>query len=97
MENLSNMCICLHGSGARRVPYTHYSHEPLPKNYSNCSLAFRKKFFLIEAILLMTGTFNLLQTMISVLQRWHRCLERTAGACNKNPNNLFLVKHKIIN
>ena len=25
MENLSNMCICLHGSGARRPPYTHYS------------------------------------------------------------------------
>ena len=24
MENLSNMCICLHGSGARRPPYTHY-------------------------------------------------------------------------
>ena len=24
MENLSKMCICLHGSGARRPPYTHY-------------------------------------------------------------------------
>ena len=26
MENLSNMCICLHGLGARRPPYTHYSN-----------------------------------------------------------------------
>ena len=29
MENLSNMCICLHGSGARRPPYTHYSCEKM--------------------------------------------------------------------
>ena len=29
MENLSNMCICLHGSGARRPPYTHYFYHVL--------------------------------------------------------------------
>ena len=31
MENLSNMCICLHGSGARKPPYTHYFRCPFAR------------------------------------------------------------------
>ena len=58
MENLSNMCICLHGSGARRPPYTNY-YAPLQFSRSDkISTPVAAGNFFNRRVLLAKNIFN---------------------------------------